>query len=339
MEHTFKNLMRRLARAGFKKDFLRAAILPEWWDDSCDNDPQLLPDLEVRIARFLGVSLSAVRDPGTALTPPQYPGAQLRHVRSLDRRRLSPAIHAALQVGAAVVRSLRQPVPETEVPPLDGLAWREHLRVPPATVRLDDLLGDLWHRGIPVVPLEVLPSPSFQGIACIVEGRPVILLGHRHDEPGRVARFVAHEVGHIAAGDCAPDQPVIDEEDEILDDTQTEVGAERYATRLLVGDAPAPPRIGTNVKDLDFKDLANRAIQLERETGTDASIIIFNWAAETGDYRTATMAVKALYRASGARRQLRRHFEEHVDVEAAAESDRALLRCVYGDPEHDEAAA
>ena len=198
---------------------------------------------------------------------------------------------------------------------------------------LDDLLGDLWRRGIPVVPLDVLPTPSFQGLACIVEDHPVILLGHKHDEPGRVAFFVAHEAGHIARGDCLPDRPVVDEEDLIVDETTMEQAADRYATEVLVGEASVPPLEGN-----DFKELATRAADLERQTGADASILLFAWAAKTGDYAAATMAVKALYRGSGARQTLRAYFDRHVDLDSASETDRALLRCVHGDPEQDEPA-
>ena len=67
-------------------------------------------------------------------------------------------------------------------------------------------------------------------------------------------------------------------------------------------------------------------------------MILFAWASHTRDYATATMAVKALYRGSGARRQLRRQFDLHVDLDAASESDRALLQCVYGEVEQNAAA-
>lgn len=326
--------MRRLSRAGFKRRFVRLAILPDWWEEQCAEDPALLPDIEIRVARFLGLPLSAVREPGTKLAAPEYPGAQLRRVRDLARDRLAPALHSALRIGEAVVRNLRDPASTPVVLPCDGLVWREQIRADHRAVQLDDVLGDLWLRGIPVIPLDVLPAPSFQGLACVVEGRPVIMLGHRHDEPGRVAFLIGHEAGHIAAGDCRPDQPVVDEEDEILDDAEMERRADRYATRLLVGDDAVP-----SLEGVDFKQLASRAAQLERDTGADASVVLFAWAARTGDYATATMAVKALYRASGARRQLRRYFDRHVDLESAAESDRVLLRCVHGDPERDETAA
>ena len=324
--------MSRLSQAGFKNEFVRPAILPDWWDEACEQDPGLLRDIDIRVARFLGLPLSTVRDSSTALAPPSYLGAQLRRVRDVDRDRLGPAIHSAMQIAEAVFRSLRNTVPAPVIMPRDGLSWREEIERDRSAVSLDDILSELWLRGIPVVPLDVLPTPSFQGIACIVEGRPVILLGHKHDEPGRVAFIVAHETGHIAAGDCKPDQPVVDEED-LWDTANMEQSADRYATRLLVGDDPAPP-----VKDDgDFKQLASHASQLERTSGTDASMIIFAWASRTRDYARASMAVKALYRGSGARRRLRHHFERHVDIDAATETDRALLRCVYGERERDAA--
>ena len=311
---------------------MRPAILPDWWDETCAQDPSLLPDIEIRVARFLGLPLAAVRDPDTSLDPPAYPQAQLRRVRDLDRDRLAPAIHSAMQIAGAVVRSLRVPAPNPVVPPTDGLAWRKQIAGNLATVTLADILSDLWMRGIPVVPLDVLPAPSFQGAACIVEGRPAILLGHKHDEPGRIGFLVAHEVRHIAADDCKLDQPVFDEEEEVRDDSEIERNADRYATQVLVGGDSVPRLKGEN-----FRQLARDASQLERTGGADASVILFAWAASTGDYAKASMAAKALYRGTGARRQLREQFDRHVDLDAATESDRALLRCVHGEPERNAA--
>jgi len=171
-------------------------------------------------------------------------------------------------------------------------------------------------------------------MACAVQDRPVILLGHRNDEPARLAFVVAHEVGHIAAGDCAPNQPVVDEEDEIADDAEMELRADTYAMRALVG-ADAPPTIERAENFRNFRNLARDAFQLERRTGVDAGMIIYAWAARTRDYSDAALAVKALYRGGGGRRLLRRYFDRHVDVDAASESDRCLLRCVFGDPETD----
>jgi len=272
-----------------------------------------------------------VKDPSKPLPPQLYPNAQLRRVRDIDRDRLAPAIHAALRVAGAVVRSLREAEGTARPIPRDPLVWREDVSPGNGHVGLEQVVADLWSKGVPVVPLEILPTPSFQGVACVVAGRPVILLGHRHDEPGRVAFVVAHEAGHIAAGDCSTDQPVVDEDDEVLDESDIERTADLFATRLVVG-GNEPPAVDA----ANFRQLANRAAELERATGADAGLIIFTWAARTGDYATAAMAVRALYRNVGARRLLRKYFDQHVDLGTANETDRDLLRCVFGDPERDE---
>jgi hypothetical protein len=241
-----------------------------------------------------------------------------------------------MRVAAAVVRNLRDVVPNATIPPIDGSAWRDSIQRISRSLTLQDVVGDLWRRGIPVVPLDVLPAPSFQGLVGIVENRPVILLGHKHDEPGRVAFVVAHEAGHVAAGDCAIDQPVVDEEEDVQDDTPIERRADQYATRVLVGGDIIPDINSTN-----FKDLARRAVELERSTGANASTLIFAWARRNPspvNYQNATMAVKALYRSTGARKQLRQFCEQYVDLTAATETDRALLRCVFGESDLDEAA-
>ena len=323
-QKAYRLLLQRLKKAGFSREFVEAAILPDWWEDVCAEDESILRDIEIRVARFLSVPLAAVTDSNAALAPPAYSGAKLRRVRNIDQDRLAPAIHVGIQVASAVVRTLRQRAAQLTEPrlPEDGLTWRTEVAPSGAAPRLADLAGALWEQGIPVVLLAHLPAPAFQGMACVVDDRPVVLLGHKHDEPGRAAFVIAHEAGHIAARDCTAGEPVVDEEDEITDDTDIERRADEYATKVLIGDLNAPE---VSVGFKDFKDLAQKAVGLEREHGTDASSVIFAWARRTGDYMTASMAVKALYRHVGARKELERLFKQHVDVEGASETDRALL--------------
>ncbi len=324
--------MRRLSHAGFTSDFVSTAILPDWWADDCGKDPSLLADIELRVARFLQTPISSVRDPQIDLTPPIHAGVQLRRVRDIRRDRLAPAIHSALQVARAVVRSLREPLP-VRVPPADAAAWRNELTHTGATLRLKDLLDDCWQRGIPVVPIDLLPSPKFQAMACFVEGHPVVVLGHKHDEPGRVAFLVGHEVGHIAAGDCLPERPVVDEEEVTLDDADIERRADAYATQLLVGDAALPATASESPMVL-----AAMAAKIEQETGADAGTVIWAWARSTGNYLNAVTAIKALYRAKGAQRLLQDHFLRFVDLASASESDHALLDSVVGTRDQGAAA-
>lgn len=331
-KHDFKSLLRRLSKAGFKKTFLRPAIFPDWWSEDCANDQSALADVEFRVARFLGVPIDVVRDPSKPLAPHFAFEAKLRRVRGINSDRLGPAIYSATQIASAVVRSLAGNISEASLPPSNGFEWREGLlQESNATISLQLLLEDLWDRGIPVIPIEELPSPGFQAMACIAEGRPVVLLGHKYEEPGRAAFLIAHEVGHIAAGDCEPGSPVVDEDEQFRDDSEMEVRADRFATQIVLG-LETPPEISAT----NFKDLARTAIALERETGAEASAIIYSWARGTGDYGMATMAVKALYRATGARRAVRGALAEYLDFSNANESDRALLRCVYDNADQHE---
>lgn len=323
---SIQSLIRRLRQAGFGRDFVSGAILPDWWDPSCLNQPELLPEIEIRAGRFLAVPLSTVRDPESTLEPPRYPQARLRCARDIDRDRLAPAIHAAMRIASAVVRNLKEPVPAPACPPSDGLAWRQQIRGLGGRSVLDAILEDLWTRGIPVVPTHLLPTPGFQGLAAVVANRPVVVLGHRHDELSRVAFRIAHEVGHIAKGDCAPDAPVIDEDEEILEDSGMEALADEYAVRALAGEAaipkPNPSALG------NYRALATATAALSQKTGVDAGSIIFSWVRTTGDYAMATRATKALYLATGASRILRQYFNRFVDVGSASLSDQELMRVI-----------
>ena len=323
---SIQSLIRRLQQAGFGRDFVSGAILPDWWDSSCLNQPELLPEIEIRAGRFLAVPLSTVSDPESTLEPQGYPGARLRCVRDIHRDRLAPAIHAAMRIAGAVVRNLKEPVPVPTCPPSDGLAWRQEIARFDGSLGLDAILDDLWTRGIPVIQAHLLPTPSFQGLAAVVEDRPVVVLGHRHDEPARVAFRIAHEVGHIAKGDCAPDAPVIDEDEEILEDSEMEEVADQYAIRVLAGDATIPEPASSALAS--FRDFAKQASNVAWETGVDAGAIIFSWVRTTGDYAMATRATKALYLATGATRILWQHFNRFVDVEGASLSDQELMRVI-----------
>ena len=321
VQHGFTSLMRRLSAAGFKSTFAETALLPDWWEPSCADDARLMPDLEIRVARFLETPLEVVRDPDAELSAPNYAGAQLRRVRDLARDRLASAIHAALQIAGAVVRNMDD-VP-LRLPPTDALAWRSEIACKGTILQLGDVVADLWARGIPVVQVATLPTPGFQGLVAFVENRPVVIIGHDLDEPSRLAFVIAHEIAHVVLGDCSAEHPVVDEDEIVADETAIEHRADAYANALLTGNVQAP-----RIHPVDFKDLALKALDEEKKLGIDASSIIWSWARSTGDYQLAAMAAKALYRNKGGKRIVRQHLDKYVNAIDAPDSDRALLRCL-----------
>lgn len=327
----FKILMRRLSRAGFARGFVQRAILPDWWDDECEREPALVRDVYFRVARFLDQPLSAIEG-ADALRVPPYPNARLRRVRDIDADKLAAAIHAGMAIAAAVVRSLRN-APEVSLPS-SASTWAQAILQDERHVTLHAMVSDLWRRGIPVVHLEELPSPRFQALACITDGRPVILLGHHHDEPARLAVHLAHEVGHVVRGDCEAGAPVVDEDD-LPDASEIEKEAEAFGWTALGAGEPVPELTRTT----DPLALARNAVALEKAGAIDAGVLIRLHANRSRDFQLAQLALKALYRNHGGLRTLREQFDRWVDVETASETDRALLDCISLAPGRDEPPA
>jgi hypothetical protein len=163
-------------------------------------------------------------------------------------------------------------------------------------------------------------------MAAIIKGRPVVVIGQKHDAPGRVGFFVAHEAGHIANGDCADGKTIVDEEESSSDDSAIETRADRYASRVLLGEV-----LASKLKGDAFETLAERAYVIERETGAEAGALLFHWARENENFQTASLAVGALYRHTGARRMMARFLASNVNIEDAPETDRALLGIALGE--------
>ena len=131
-------------------------------------------------------------------------------------------------------------------------------------------------------------------MAAIVDGRPIIVLAHDLDAPARLAFLVAHEVAHIVNGDCSPDRPVVDDEEEIPDQSSIERLADDFAAAVLTGGAQVPA-----IEASQYKELAIKAAEVEKKLGVDASSVVWAWARKSGNYALATMAAQALYCTKG----------------------------------------
>lgn len=323
-EHTISNLMRRLSSAGFKKSLVQKAILPDWWSDECTRDSNMLPELEWRVARFLDVSLSDVRNPEGNIVP-RGSGSALRRIKDIDKTKLLPAIHTATQVCAAVVRNTSDPRP-IDLPPAEGKSWHSKI-CSRSGASLTSMVADLWNRGIAVVPFnEYLPTPNFQGIACMVGDRPVIGIGQRYDDYGRLAFIIAHEVKHILEKDCTPDTPVVDESAADVENTnESEQRADKFALEATLCNQSLP-----DIGNRSAREIAVLALQYERDSGADAGVLISSWARRTKNHAAGNVALKLIHRHQGARSEIGGIFNKHVDIDGASESDRLLLSFVSG---------
>lgn len=317
-----ESILKRLRAVGFSNAFIRTALLPSWWDASCDRDPTLLFEVEFRVARFLNIPVEAVRSGEAAFATSG--SARLRHTANLNAAKLQPTVHAAIEVGGAVLRSLRTDLQVPELPS-DPVRWREDM-LKRTKLELEPIVEELWDRGIPVIHLSFPKMLKFQGIATIINGRPLAALGTDIDVPARQAFFLLHEIGHLANGDCNEGVTIVDEEETGGKFDEKERLADQFAIRFL--HANSLPLTG---RFTSGRLLAEAAYDAADKNRTEPGAVIWRWAnGPNGDFSIATSALDALYCSTGARRALRKAFDERVDVLNASETDRGLLGCVAG---------
>ncbi len=308
---SFHSLVERLERAGFDRAFTHNAILPDWWDEDCENDPQLLPDFEFRTARFLNLPLQTIRDPGAALVQLRPPTTDWD---------VSPAsIHAGIQIANAVVRNLRDHTPAV-LPPMNGRAWHATLRPGPGEpVELHNIVGDLWQRHIPVVPVASLPQPDFQTLGCVIQGRPLVMMSGSITNRWDAAAHAAHQIGHIISGDCANDK-VVTHRDSPDRNSPYENRANKFALDVITGGTESVarlPDISPNPRD-PFRLwllMKQAGISVRAFPDDDA---LSDLATRVPKTRVQPPAQLTLFNA----------FIQNVDVDAASETDNNLLRCV-----------
>ena len=307
---------------GFRQGLLKEIVFPDWWSPECEDDPAAVAELEFRVARFLGSS--AGRDWGMVhlASLPGVQSARLRHTLSTTAPKLMPAVLTSLRVARAAVDAWSAPRPVRNVP-TDPLVLRESILGLGALVDLDAVVTWLWDAGIPVLALQDLPTPKFQAMACILGGRPVVLLGHRVDAPSRLLFSVAHELGHVSRGDCSAEGPVIDGEDDFCrpEDQAEEDAANTFAFRLL-GGAETVPAPGAR----EPKDLADEAGRIGRQLRIDPGHLLQVWSKVTGDYATMQRALSALWADRGGLALIAGKQQSEIDSGAAPETDRSLLR-------------
>ncbi len=328
----YRSLMKRLSALGFKKGLLREIVFPDWWSPECEGDPAAVAELEFRVARFLGSSAGSVSEVVHLASLPGVQSARLRHTLSTTAPKLMPAVLTSLRVARAALDAWSAPRPLRDVP-ADPLFLRKLILDLGTLVDLDAVVTWLWDAGIPVLALQDLPAPKFQAMACILGGRPVVLLGHRVDVPSRLLFSVAHELGHISRGDCSAEGPVIDGEDDYCrpEDQAEEDAANAFALRLLGGAESVPIPSAR-----EPKDLADEAGRIGRQLRIDPGHLLQVWSKATGDYATTQRALNALWADSGGLTLIAGRQRREIDSDAAPETDRSLLRLLSPAEPHPE---
>ncbi len=231
-----KDLYDRLAATGVDAQFLRDAVLPDWWSDDLAEDPANRAIAELAIARQFRLSVADLRHTARPIALSTEGSVRLK--RNLRTKEVD------VRGVVAVARRSVELVAESLVgfPAFDGQmlasAVRNEILRNSAYVDLGSLLRFCWSHGTPVVHLIRTPTKSkkIDGLATFCNQRPSIVLGSGRDSPPWLAFHLAHELGHIMLAHVKPGGAALaDRNLDRNDSDQQEQEADRFACEVLTG--------------------------------------------------------------------------------------------------------
>lgn len=242
-----RDIYQRLKVLGFDAPFVRARILPDWWDDAQAAVPATRAVAEFAISRFLGIPIADLRDPSVTLKLPTLSHAKLKLRSDATREKVAPGLALADRAARLVVDLLVQVEGDLQLPAFTGTRTaaqvRQAILATNDNVTLRGLLELAWSNGIAVVHLADVPkgSKTFDGMACFVGKVPVVVLASRRQSPPWIAFHLAHELGHLLLGHAQPGAgPVVDAGLDGTSDDGQEREADAFAEEVLMGTRQPP---------------------------------------------------------------------------------------------------
>lgn len=294
-------LFRRLKRAGYDDQFLRRAVLPDWWDDSLADNPAAWAQIQLRIAQRLSLPLADILDLSKALARPDVSGIRLKRAKAgTAREDVAPGMVAARNAVRLVVPYLRD-LPAMPAN-LTAAGLRKWILERNPTVDLGGLLDASWTHGIAVVHFAPLPTEAkkFAGMAYYEGDRPVIVLASGYDEPARLAFHLAHEVAHVIRGHVKPGGQILCEASfDGANEDREEREADGDALELLTGH---PNPVLKPIYGLTAPKLKAESLREEKRSGIHAGTLALIYGKTAKRMPVAVKALALMNMNTGARK-------------------------------------
>ena len=287
-------LRRRLKNIGLSDPAITAAW-PTWWSDEAEDSLSARTELRFSLSRKLGLEPSSLLEDGV----PRFVWQDVARFKHLSREGVIEQA-AITSFGRAIANLLIGSTPaHGSLVGADPSNLRNLiLRMRRPYVDLADLLSLCWSVGIPVIHLRVFPWPQKRMAAMVVRAanRYAILLGKDSQYPAHIAFYLAHEIGHVAAGHLEENRVIVDLESEDMNlDTVDgeEISADRFALDLLTG-MPAPV-ILPSTQRYSALSLAKTVLGASTELAIEPGTLALCFGYSTKDWPTSTAAMRHIY--------------------------------------------
>ena len=309
---------------GFSWNFVRSFVLPEWWEDSMAQNAVNRALAEAYIAKQLGISAEALRRRDQRLEALSMSEVRFKRYKNQVDETVYPTVIVALRAAQIVVQALREDTPKFQGP-TEAHEIRNAILRQSEYADLDSLLEYCWQAGIIVLQLESKPAGSkgFDGLAAIVEGRPVIILASARDSAPWLAFYVAHELGHIMlehvqhGSGALIDKSLKSATGQDDDESQ----ADRFALEVLAGHE-APKLRNLRVK---AEQLAVIAARNSRHLGVDPGVYALIYAKSNNRWPVAQKALKVLGLDCGGKTSVASLLSRFVDWDRLSEADEQFI--------------
>lgn len=316
------DLYARLAAIGFDRNFLRDAVLPEWWEDSLADVPANRAFVENLLARNFGMPLQDLSRPSSELQLPSLSHVKFKRYKNHVDETVAPALLVAQRAARIVADALPSLQPFDLQ--FDAAAVRQAILRKHRYVDLSSLLDFCWNQGIIVLHLARAPRKSkrFDGLAMFCGERPVVVLGTRRDSPAWMAFYLAHELAHILRRHVTPGSPPLADSDlQTASTDRQEREADEAACLLLTG--IAHPKM----KDLKYNalQLALYVAQTGPNHGVDPGVMALIYGKSNDRWGVAQNALKHLSLDAGAQQMIAEARRKRLDLQALSESSERFL--------------
>lgn len=320
---SMQDLLLRLRKIGFDPNFLRQAVLPDWWEDTLASVPANRALAETAIARHLALDIADLRNAKTALTAPKPARARLKKNKSVDPAHVAPAMYVAQHAAELVARNV------IRVPDFTGRRSasqvRQEILKSHAHCDLAPLLEYCWAAGVAVIHVKGLPerSKKIYGMALFCGARPVIVLASAKDSPPWLAFHLAHELGHILLGHVQEGMgPWVDGSIDAKGEDRNETEADEFACEVLTGQ-----------KRMSFKPTlgltAGKVAAAVRTYGEkhriSAGVVTLFYGRSANRWGPAQLALKELSEDHGAHEQIDHALASKLAIDQMPESSARFL--------------
>lgn len=293
-----RELRALLRELGLSDSAVRAAW-PSWWTEEADLSPSARADLWFSVSRRLGLDPRSLFDEGR----PRFlwqEEARFKHLSSEGEVERAGITSFGRAVASILVAAA--PTPAAAISGMSaGDLRRNLLSDDQPYVTLLDLLALSWGVGVPVAHLRVFPWPQKRMAAMTVSvgERWVVLLGKDSLYPAPIAFYLAHELGHVALSHVASDRLIVDLEEDsptLTSDDEEEQAADRFALEVLTGKTRPTVLPDERRARSSSTELARIALSAADTLGIEPGMLAQCFGYSTGDWKTATGALKVIYR-------------------------------------------